>query len=78
MGIAGDWQMRVGREAATHLREDPDEVDVEAVAALDSARNIGVVVRVRVGRIREQDEEREAHEERNEIQDDRQPHGGAG
>ena len=52
--VRRDRQGRVGRDRAADLGEDPDEVDVEAVAPrASSPGDVDVVGRVRVGRVRE-------------------------
>ena len=43
-----------GRDRAADLGEDPDEVDVEAVARGERSGDVDVVERVGVGRVREQ------------------------
>ena len=58
VGVRRDREDRVGRERAADLGEDPDEVDVEALAGGERARDIDVVVRVGVRRVREQDASR--------------------
>ena len=77
MGIAGDREVRHRRDAATDLDEDPDEVDIEAVAGPQSVRNLDVVIGIRVGRIWEQAEEDQAHGKCKQEQEQGDPHSGA-
>ena len=49
----GDRQDRVRRDRAADLREDPDEVDVEALARGEVPGDVDVVERIGVGRVRE-------------------------
>ncbi len=51
--VRGDGQGRVGGDRPTHLGEDPDEVDVEAVTGQQRVRDVDVIGRVGVGRERE-------------------------
>ena len=51
--VRRDGQRRVGRDRAADLGEDPDEVDVEALARMERSRDVDVVGRIGVGRLRE-------------------------
>ena len=62
-------------DAVAHLREDPDEVHVEAVARGDGPGDIDVVVRIRVGGVGVDGDQRKADQKREHEQRDRGPHG---
>ena len=57
------------------LGEDPDEVDVEAVAGGNRPGDVDVVVAVGVGRVGEDRDQREADQQREQEQRDRCPPG---
>ena len=73
--LRGDRQDGVGRDLAADLGEDPDEVDVEAVARGERPGDVDVVVGVGVRRVREEGDEDEPDDERKQIQGERDPHG---
>ena len=77
MGVARNREVRDGRNASADLDEDPDEVDVEAVAGSQRVRNLDVVIRIRIGRIGEQGEEYESDGKRKREQEQGDPHSGA-
>ncbi len=53
MGVRGDRQRRIGGDGATDLSEDPDEVDIEALPGLERLRDVHVIGRIGIGRLRE-------------------------
>ena len=65
------------RDPVADLGEDPDEVDVQAVAGGDRPGDVDVVVAVRVRGIRVDRDQGEADEQRQHEQGDGGPHGSA-
>ena len=75
VGVGRDREDRVGGDRAADLGEDPDEVDVEAVARRQLPRDVHVVERIGVGGIGEQGRRHESGDEGEQVQGDRNPHG---
>ena len=65
----------VDRELAADLGEDPDEVDVEPVAAGERPRDIDVIEGIGVGRIREHEHESGPDEDGEPVQEQGDSHG---
>ena len=74
VGVGRDRQDRVRRDRPADLGEDPDEVDVEAVARRELPGHVHVVERVRVGRVREEGRRHHPRDEREQVQGDGNPH----
>ena len=75
VGVRGDREDGGIRDPVADLGEDPDEVDVEAVPARDGPRDVDVVVRIRIGRVRVGRDEDQSDDQREAEQGDRSPHG---
>ena len=73
--FAGIGRTRVGRDLVADLGEDPDEVDVQAVARGEVPRDVDVVGGIGVRRVGEEDHQSDPDDERKQIQEDRDPHG---
>ena len=68
VSVRRDRQRRVGRDDAADLGEDPDEVDVEALPRLEGARDIDVIGRIGVRRLREVPDEHRPNGEGEPVQ----------
>ncbi len=75
VGVRRDRQGRDRRDLAADLGEDPDEVDVEALAGVQGARDVHVVRGIRVGRVREMPDQEPADDEGEPVQEQGGTHG---
>ena len=73
--VGGDRQHRVRRDPAADLREDPDDVDREALPRRQPPGDVHVVERIRVRGVREPRGDHEPRHQREQVQGDRDLHG---
>jgi hypothetical protein len=75
VSVARDGQDGDGGQLAPDLGEDPDEVDVEAMAGGERSGDVDVVIGIRVGRCRKMDDQEEPHREGDQKEGNRGSHG---
>ena len=77
VGVRGDRQPGVGRQASADVHEVPDVVDGEALAGGQRVGHVDVVERVGVGGVREEHRGQGTRRERGQEERQRDHHGGA-